>query len=386
MRRLTRKPWRRSIFSIDLWVGFLKLLGLSGSLSLWGLLGLSAALLWCPRALAADADDFDFTYDIPSMIQLNPDFSTYPGSDGVIWLKRIDYRIAPEGGIERKSLWILLGRKGLDPRWLLWNVPVPRSGHAEILEASAYSPGSGEKIMDALEIASTGDTMRVAAFSNLPDEFILVVSYRELFPEKLSVEDLVWVAEPLPVWETALRVTVPAGHPFYYGSNADAVPKASNVDDRMVYEWRVINTEAFRFSLRGDSRGYIAFGSREGREAAVRSVKELEAARLPEPPSVVGKVRESGKRAEARAVENVLKWIYEQPELLSDGPREIPAEAPWTLREKLLLAYGWLKAAGVDVRLFWQLAYRPAADEPACAAMAVAPVLGVPGIEKKEAF
>jgi hypothetical protein len=42
-----------------------------------------------------------------------------------------------------------------------------------------------------------------------------------------------------------------------------------------------------------------------------------------------------------------------------------------------LLAYRWLKDAGVDIRLFWELPYRPGINEPACGAMAVRPVLEI---------
>jgi hypothetical protein len=357
-------------------------------LTLWG--GLFFVLLLCPCASAEESDDFDFTYDILSMIQLNPDFSTYPGTDGVIWLKQIDYGSGPHGGIERKSLWILLGRKGMDSRWLRWNVPVPRGGEVEILEASVYSSHGGEKIMDAEEILGEGGTMRSVAFSGLPEEFILVVSYRELFPEKLSIEDLVWISEGLPVWESAIRVTVPAGHSFYYNSNADVTPQASNVDNRMVYEWRAINTAAdLPFSLRDDRRRYVAFSSREGREAAARAIKVLEAAAVPQPPDDAGKIlgKQIKNPIDAKTLGKFLNWLYEQPELvLPDGAsREIPAAAPWTRCEKLLLAHDWLKKRGLDVRLFWQLAYPPAVNEPVCGAMAVAPVLGI-AESKKEVF
>jgi hypothetical protein len=324
--------------------------------------------------------DEDFVYDVLSMIQLNPDFSTYPGSDGVIWLKRIVYGIASEGGIERKSQWILLGRQGLNPRWLTWNVPVPKGGEAEILEASVYSPGSGEKVAGTLAqgnaFTQEGAAMRSVVFSQLPDEFILVVSYKELFPERLSMEDLVWVSESLPVWEAEIRVTVPAGHPFYYTSNLDSAPEAHNVDDRMFYRWREINIAADSgFSLKDGQRGFVAFGSKVGKEAVARSLKGLEPPVLPAPSKTLEKSLKG--RPKGQVVNNVLKWLYSQPELpLWEGvTREIPAEAPWTRREKLLLAHRWSRDAGADVRLFWELPYRPGTSEPACDAMAVGPVI-----------
>ncbi|MDR1379206.1 MAG: hypothetical protein LBJ36_09190 [Synergistaceae bacterium] len=328
----------------------------------------------CARAWGSE----DFAYDIRSMIQLNPDFSTYPDFDGVVWLKRIIYEIAPEGGIERKSQWILLGRDGLAPQWLTWNVLVPKGGEAEILEASVYSPGDAEKIMDVREIPQDGGTMRSVVFSQLPDEFILVVSYRELFPERLSVDDLVWVSESLPVWEAEIQVTAPAGHPFYYNSNLDSAPEAHNVDDRMLYQWRVINAAAdARFSLKNSQRSFVAFGTREGREAAARSIKGLEPTILPTPPKALENALQG--RAKGHLADNVLEWLYPQPgPLLWEGlAREIPAEGPWTRWEKLLLAYRWLRDAGANVHLFWELPYRPGTNEPVCETMAIGPVLEI---------
>jgi hypothetical protein len=346
---------------------------------------LPAAFSFCPRAFAAEPGFTGLSADdVGTMIQMNPDFSTYPNADGVIWLKRIDYAFAPDGGVERRSLWILLGRRGLNPRWLNWNIPVPRGGEAEILEAAVYSPGEGIKLADALESSSRSSrdgALRSVAFSGLPDEFILVVAYRELFPERISIEDLVWLGEALPVWEEVVRVTIPDGRPFYYTSNADVDPKEQRREGAVLYEWRAINTAADAgFSLRESRREYVAFSMREmkgGAEAAYRLVKNLEAAPVPSAPDSAR--RALGVRPDAKRAGNFLRWMYEQPELvLPDGAsREFPAEAPWTPREKLLAAFRWLKDAGADVRLFWRLAYPPAANKPLCEAAAVAPVLAV---------
>jgi hypothetical protein len=331
-----------------------------------------------PPASAAEPEHPYFTVDdINSMIQMNPDFSTYPGADGVIWLKQVECTFAPGGGVERRSLWVLLGRKGLASRWLNWNVPVPRGGEAEILEAAVYSPGEGRKIADALRGSPQGTT-RTAAFTGLPDEFILVVAYRELFPDRLSIEDLVWLSEPLPVWEGVVRVTVPDGHLFYYTSNAGTEPKQWKDGDAAFYEWQVINRAAdARFSLRENSREYVAFAMREGAEAAPRLIKNLEAASAV--PAAPDSVRRMLGGAGARNIGNFLRWMYEQPEVvLPDGAsRELPAEAPWSTREKLLLASRWLADAGANAWLFWRLAYPPAAKEPFCEAVAVSPVLAV---------
>jgi hypothetical protein len=327
------------------------------------------------------AEDRDFSYDMRSMIQRNPDFTTYPGSDGVIWLKRVDSDIAPDGGIERNTMWILLGRKGLPPRWLSWNIPVPRGGKAEILEASLYSAPDGEKIYTAPSVGADEPPvagLRSVTFSDPPEEFVMVVRYREVFPEKLSVDDLVWTSESLPVWETVIRVTVPTGHLFHHFSSQNHTPHEEKIDDRMVYEWRLLNTAAeVHPSIRVTGRDYVVFGSQDDKRAAARFIRAIEAAGLPPPPQAVRDMF-GKRRSGAKIVENVLGWLYDQPEIvLTCESREVPHEAPWTHREKMLLANNWLKEAGVGARLFWRLAYGLNEGKPICEATVTDPVLEV---------
>ena len=324
---------------------------------------------------------FDFSYNMRAMIQLNPDFSTYSRAgtytDGVVWLKRVHFAMAPIGGVERQTMLVLLGRRGLPARWLSWNVPVPNGGEAEFLQASIYSPGEGVRIGTASPVNSFDGTVRSVTFSDLPEEFILVVHYREVFPEKLYIDDFVWVSESLPVWETNIRVTVPAGHPFNYLSSRNHTPRRVIIADRAIYEWLIINTAAeFHPSIRVIDREYVIFGSRSGQRATARLVRAAERAQFPPPPQAVRDML--GRRQRARAVEEVLNWLYEQPGIaLTSESREIPAEAPWTNREKVLLAYNWLKEAGVNARLFWRLPHSPTDDIPISEAVIVDPVLEV---------
>lgn len=341
-------------------------------------------LLHCSEAFAASVSESggtpDFTYDMQSMIRVNPDFSTFPETNGIIWLKRLDYRNAPDGGTERRSLWVILGRKGLSSRWLTWNIPTPQDGNLEILQASVYSPFSSQKLKDVAPEAfgQNGSSGQTVSFTDLPDEYILVLSYREHFTNRLSIDDVVWVSESLPVWEEHVGVTVPAGYPFYYDSSPETKPQMRKVGDRTAYEWRIINTAATAHrSLRTDNRSYIAFGMREGKDTATHFLKNLESTAVPAAPAAVDRML--GKRVDSKGIEDLLRWLYKQPTfLLPDCTlRKIPAEAPWTTREKLMLAYGWLKNAGVHARLFWRLAYQPERGKPVCEALAMNPVLEI---------
>ena len=339
----------------------------------------------CASRAYASAN-LDFSYNMRSMIQRNPDFSTYSRTgahtDGVIWLKRVHLGMALRGGVERQTMWILLGRRGLPSRWLSWNVPVPNGGEAEFLQASVYSPGEGTRIGTALPVAGAdanagNDAVRSVTFYGLPEEFILVVHYREVFPEKLYVDDFMWISESLPVWETDIRVTVPAGHLFYYSSSRDYTPRVTRSAERMVYEWLIINTAAeIRPSIRVIDREYVAFGSRSGQRAAARLFRAAERVQLPPPPQAVRDML--GRRQRAGAVEDMLNWLYEQPRIvLTSEPREVPAQAPWTNREKVLLAHNWLNEAGVGARLFWRFPRNLTYDIPISEAAFTDPVLEV---------
>ncbi|GHS97620.1 hypothetical protein AGMMS50276_17960 [Synergistales bacterium] len=289
-------------------------------------------MLFCAApAMSAILDTPDTRFEAPdimSMIQENPDFSTYPGYDGVIWLKQRGYALAKDGGVERQSLWVILGRKGLDPRWLKWDIAVPegregRKGTVEFQEASVYSPGEGRKVADVTP--SEGDGVKHSVVFQpdiLPDEFILVIAWSELFPDKLSVDDLVWVSESLPVWEDITLVTVPAVQRLYYTSNTGVEPEQRQMGTSILYEWRVINAlPDARVSLLDSPRSYIAFSVREGKDAAARLLKNLE---------TPIKARVAGM----------------------------------TPKNK-------------ETRVFWQMAYPPNAREPVCDGMVVSPVLAM---------
>ncbi|MDR1049235.1 MAG: hypothetical protein LBL51_05720, partial [Synergistaceae bacterium] len=301
-------------------------------------------------------------------------------SDGVIWLKRVACALAPDGGVERRTLWVILGRTGLSGKWLEWNIPVPKGGKAEILEASVYSPGTGGKLKDVVPVNWVqGETVtRSVSFIGLPEEFILAVSYREFFADSLTLENVVWTGESLPVWETLVQVTAPSGHPFYHASAPSAEPEVralENSGGALFYEWRIINTEAIpQFSPRRESRGYVAFGARKGGAAAARLLRSLETAgAVPDSfPKMTG-------RPDAKGLENYLKKVHALPEIvLPEGlSRSVPPEAPWTPGEKALLAYRRMRDAKVNARLFWRLAFRPGEDSPVCEAVVVSPVLAI---------
>lgn len=347
------------------------------------------AFFWPGRAWSA-SEEFQKHYDIRSMVQQNPDFSTYPGFDGLIWLKRFDYAQAPRGGVERVATWVLLGRKGLDPRWLTWEVPVPPDGKVEFLEASVYSLQSAEKIAGGVSFERTQGSVKMTgvSFDNLPNDYILVVVCRETYPHRLTVDDLVWIGEALPVWETLVNVTVPAANTLFSVSDPELIPDVRSASARnknyVLYTWRAINTPGEpRFSLRASERPFMAFGMREGADAAVRVLKSQQERIVP---SLREDILEAPKKKGASKGEVLLTWLYRQPTLfLPEGSsRELPPEAPWTREEKVFLAYAWARQLGLDVKLLWNLPFRPGNGIPVGDFSATGPVLEITPPESRK--
>ena len=351
-----------------------------------GAAALGVFLLFSPAAEAKAPD-----YDLSRMRQLNPDFSTYPESKGIVWLKQVSYGAGRDGGMERTHLWVLLGRRGLEPRWLNWDIPEPVEGSTEILEAGVYAFESGHKLADVVpaERVQGGVTMRAVRFEELPETFILVLSWRDSFPASLSLEDWVWTQETLPVWECVLDVAVPDGRPFFHRSLHEVRPEVRKGVGESLYTWRSVNTEPLTpGQLLASPRGGIAFSMRRGPEGIAKLMRDRAAASVPQAPSAALEGFRKGPEAGTAAL---LAWLYGQPEAVLPEScfRILPSEGPWTREEKVLLAHAWLRAQGVDAPLYWKTAIEPEADSPVCTGSLLTPVLEIPafrGARARENF
>ncbi len=363
-------------------------------LSSGAILGIFLGIFFlCPPPVGASVPE----YDLARMRQVNPDFSTYPDARGIVWLKRVSCGPARDGGMERTHLWVLLGRSGLDRRWLDWDIPDPPGGSARVLEAGVYALESSRKIADILpsERDQGGVTMHSVRFEELPETFILVLCWQDSFPGSLSLEDLVWTQESLPVWESVVEVSVPDGRPFFHysfqnhRSFQNVRPEVERGNGRSVYTWRTVNAEPLvPGELRASIRGGVVFGMRQGTEGLARLMRDEAAAAVPQaPPAALGGFHRGTEAGTAA----LLSWLYEQPDaVLPEGCRRaLPSEGPWTGGEKLLMAHAWLRERGVNALLHWRTALGPDANSPVCPGLLLAPVLEVPpfkGARFKESF
>ncbi|MBR0168832.1 MAG: hypothetical protein IJQ08_09185 [Synergistaceae bacterium] len=323
-----------------------------------------------------DTDDTK-DYNLQRMKQMNPDFTTYPESHGIIWQKKVKYTRSESGGIDVTRLYVILGRRGLSGKWLNWNIPTPAKGSTEIIEASVYDSRSLAKIskIEPEEDITAGITQ--VRFMGLPDTFILVISWRETLPDMLGVEGLSWFQEDLRVWESVTEIHSPQKL-SYRAFPAPLSPQTDDLGTETVYTWRRVNVDPYNDSseIARLQRAGVAFSTRQGNSNLQGMMKDIEnAANIPAPADAVSGFKRSNDTGTVR----LMEWLMSQPEItLAEGtPRKIPSSGEWTKREKLLLAKSWLTSQKVNASLAWKIPFDPDERTPICPAIFGEPVLDV---------
>lgn len=309
-------------------------------------------------------------YDLRRMKQMNPDFTTYPEEFGIIWQKKTTFSRSETGGISVTRLYVILGRRGLSEKWLTWNIQTPAGGSTEILEANAYDFATLTKLSSVPPVPTEEDEengVKTVRFVELPEMFVITVSWREILPDALSFEGLIWLQEDLRVWEASAEVHAPQRL-----SNTSfperITPEIEELGEEVVYKWRKLNIDPYddTVELARIQRAGIVFSSKEGSSGVASMIKEAEKTTSVKAP----KLKDS-------STEGILEWLMSQPEInFAEGtPRRTPSASPWTKREKLLIAKSWLSSKNAKASLFWRLPFDPDDRSPLCQAMFTEPVL-----------
>lgn len=207
--------------------------------------------------------------DLNALVQECPNFASYPGYNGVVWQKNLSYQLDMSGSMSVTSVWVILGRTGLSKKWLDWEIAIPKNGSAKVLQSAVFDPGSLSEVQKASP-QDDGKMIKVN-FAPSQEEFIIVLSFEQIYPRALAVQGLVWLSDSLPIWEQNVSVRVEDSKKLAYKSNIDLEPKHSFRDGFDFYEWMIVNqTPAAARSLRADSRPWLAFGNgRQGYEGLI---------------------------------------------------------------------------------------------------------------------
>lgn len=330
---------------------------------------LALVIISCMRVNA-----FAIDYDLSRMRTMNPDFTTYPADQGIIWLKHTAISSAKNGGIEAARLYVIRGRQGLESKWLNWNIPVPANGNVEILESSIYDPASGAKIGSAKPEDNT--SYYAVNFSGLPEDYIIVLTWKEIYPEKLEIEGLCWFQEDLRVWESILEIN--SASKLTYRTFPERIsPEHEEIDDNHIYIWRRINIDPYtnEGEIARLSRMGAAFSVKKGNSGLapmLRNVEEVDSIPVP---------------IKKFTPKSLIAYLMKQPEInLAESlfPRKIPDSGEWTRAEKIKLARYWLSGQKINASLAWLIPFEPDDNTPLCESIFYDPVLHVQGVKDFE--
>ena len=315
----------------------------------------------------SDAPDVNLS----RMKSMNPDFSTYENENGIIWLKHVDIE-SSGNGVEITRLYVILGRQGIDKKWLAWNIQTPADGNVDILAADVYDFTTLRKLDEITPEEDNEAKVKTINFMGLPDNFILVVAWKENLPNSLSIEGFSWFQEDLRVWEAVVDIHSPQ-ELIYKTFPANYPPEIESINGEYSYTWRRINIDPSVSSkeLARSQRQGVIFGLRSGSAALTGILKEIEnSANIPAP-------SDAGTNAQ-----KIISWLMKKPEIeFAEGTaRKIPSlSSPLTKKEKLLLACSWLNSKKINSFLRWQLPFEPDEDTPLCSDMFFSPVLEYAG-------
>lgn len=320
--------------------------------------------------------------NIPRMIQECPSFSDYPGSSGVIWLKDVRYSLGADGAMTRDSVFVILARRGIDESWSRWTLPVPEDGGSvEVFSAALYDPGSGRMLSPVLPRKSQSGGVSVVelAFPDLQEEYIISLSYREVFPKRFAVDDFIWVNETLPLWELQVTVDVPAGSDLAVSARGVGDLRRENAGAVERHAWHMVNNLPWTTrTLRGDARSYLAFSTRKGLEPLARMLSAYENVLVPQPSAPVEKL--INQQNKLRTGSALISWMnaapsFQGPFLSSIVRSTIPEEGPWSEWEKVLILNRWMRKAGWESTVHWLTAHALNDGTPASGGSVLRPVL-----------
>jgi hypothetical protein len=309
--------------------------------------------------------------DLMEMVQECPHFVSYPGYDGIIWLKKHTYQIDAGGSMSVTSVWVILGKSEIGKKWLDWKIHIPKGGDAQVFEASLYDPGSLIQI-ERITPQLKGNEWHIN-FQPVPEEFIIVLSYRETYAHSLAIQGMLWLNENLPIWEHTIIVNVETGRDFEYVTNANIEPQISSKGTYDIYKWMIVNqTPSLSNSLRTDSRVWLAFGNKQPLSSFIKSLENYAKMAAPKPPSNVEAWLKKGDFT------SFFKWLQEQEiDDSTDRTREmIPEKAPWSKWEKTIIASSWInRFISSSSRLFWKLVIDPSKYNFTNGSIVLGPVL-----------
>ncbi|MDO9507828.1 MAG: hypothetical protein Q7I97_00570 [Thermovirgaceae bacterium] len=346
---------------------------------------LATMILTVMLSLCSAVHANDIAAELARSLREAPSLDAMGSGQGFVILRDIRFRLLADGRMERTSLWFLHEGGGIPDGWRNWEILVPEGGEASVLEAALYDPSSRKMQYPLIprEIEKNGVSLVEVRLPNNFEGNILALSYRQVFPTRMNIEDAVLLDLDLPQWEQRISVTVPSGTvPEWHGEGIpDPEFKKGTAQD--IYTWSIVNTPALlKGVIAPESVRALVLSLKKGLRYALADAAALADSVSASPPAQVASMISGSNRT--RGGERIMEYVNSPSRLLSGFQGDlvrpainIPADGPWTEWEASFLLRNWLRRAGWSAELLWEPVIPVGDDAPATVRVWRKPVLSL---------
>ncbi|MDR3331518.1 MAG: hypothetical protein LBT08_02715 [Synergistaceae bacterium] len=358
-------------------------------------------LLFLPAAgrLAVGYDgEWDIRGEILRLKKEVPSLEAFRGVSGVVWLSAYRYELMPDGSTRKLHKFLILPAGAEDDdedgaEFRVFPHPAELNSTLTVNEAGWYDTDTGERLGD-LPVESynqNGTRAEIVNFPSVARGRIAAVETVSEIPRRFFMDDVLQMAGDLPIWEQTVDVEVLPGTNLYWEGVGVMPPERWTDDSGERVTWTVTNQPAWHDEgIVERRRPTLIFSLQKGIANGLRGLMSLENSfQAPPLPPVVA----SGRSNLSRTGNSIAKYLSERRlDVVGYEPREVrpaglmPADGPWTLWERVLIAQKWFKALGWDAKTYWIQRMPVALDGPSSMALWDEPVLRIDQSGGKEIY
>ncbi len=316
--------------------------------------------------------------DIAALVSECPSLDQYRNSPAVIWSRKQLYTQDSKKRAVKTTSYVILCSAAAKLGWLQDQMIAPSGGEIELEQAALFDPATSQLIRNvSYDAGELAHGRIVLDMPPLEDDWVFVLSYRQIYPDSDVMEDLVWISSEYPTWEGSVQVRIDKNRELLYESGTNALPTINFDDTFCRYGWFYFNQPATHgvSGMLESSDPYVLFSLQEGPASEIAMLNDLSARRWsPIPARYVEKG--TGAAADLKTVDRF--WRSES-RLRSRGTWRsasmIPVEGPWTTWEAAYVAARWLEQRGWKAEVWFQHVVPQSKESLSCPAGFKSPVL-----------
>ena len=333
--------------------------------------------------------------EVSRLLYEAPTLAAFSGTSGVIWMSSHRYSLTPDGGKLHYGIFLLLLGDAADADVITSKkFPYPTDDGAvfEIDEASWYDAFTGQRLGELRQREYNENGIRgiEVIFPEETEGHVVAVTTTEMVPSNYQLDDVIFLAGELPVWEQTIEVAVPDGMRLYWEGSGVREPERKSDNRTQVTTWTLLNEPAWLSSGLIESwRPSLAFSLDYGQLPILKNLRELEnPVYAPRAPSSISSTRSNL----VRTAENIAIYMSSRLIPLENGtnvvrPMEvISEEGPWTAWEQVMIAGRWFSSLGFNANIYWEQNLRVGSDGPASLRIWKEPILIATDSDGREVF